>query len=124
MILTLIRLSLEEIVRVNVRELCHTPGETSRKLFCFSLISLVLAQGFHVLFGGNLSWLPEWLILIGVHASQSGALLVALQPEKREYFRGTEPTIYQPKAAPGPLYIPGTQTRMPADPVTYEHICD
>jgi hypothetical protein len=66
---------------------------------------------------------PRAASLIGVHASQSGALFVALQPEKREHFRGTEPTIYQPKAAPRPLYIPGTKTRIPAEPVTCERIC-
>src|SRR5690242_6361114 len=66
---------------------------------------------------------PRAASLIGVHASQSGALFVALQPEKREYFRGTEPTIYQPKAAPRPLYTPGTKTRIPAEPVTCERIC-
>src|SRR5262249_19987836 len=57
------------------------------------------------------------------HASQSGALFVALQPEKREHFRGTEPTTCQPKAAPGPLYIPGAKTRIPAAPVTCDRIC-
>ena len=66
---------------------------------------------------------PRAASVIGVHASQSAALFVALQPEKREHFRGTEPTIYQPKAAPRPLYIPGTKTRIPAEPVTCEHIC-
>jgi hypothetical protein len=66
---------------------------------------------------------PRAASVIGVHASQSGALFVALQPEKREHFRGTEPTIYQPKAAPRPLYIPGTKTRIPAEPVTCERIC-
>ena len=66
---------------------------------------------------------PRAASVIGVHASQSGAPFVALQPEKREHLRGTEPTIYQPKAAPGPLYIPGTKTRIPAEPVTCERIC-
>lgn len=36
------------------------------------------------------------------------------------------PNSFSPLAfhADAPLYIPGTKTRIPAEPVTYEHICD
>jgi hypothetical protein len=35
----------------------------------------------------------------------------------------TSEALSQPKAAPRPLYIPGTKTRIPAEPVICERIC-
>ncbi len=42
---------------------------------------------------------------------------------KTKHVGGTEPTVYQPKAAPRPLYMPGAKPRIPAEPVTCERIC-
>src|SRR5438094_10562885 len=57
--------------------------------------------------------------------SQSGALFVALQPEKREHFRGTEPHHISTKSSSQATLhnIPGTKPRIPAEPVTCERIC-